>query len=136
MSYIPLIHKKVFLESEQIKLLNSEPIELISTPGEGRAIEVVAVVGKLNFGEGGSPYATNLKLKVVPNSLTGGSSGQLYNTDLLAESADRMEKFVPQEQGRVVENDGISIMVEAGDPTQGDGTLDIFISYRIIYDVI
>lgn len=132
MGYVPIIHKKVSLTSSQISNLNSSPIEIIPPPPVSAAISIVDAVAKLHYS---SAYSTNLKIKLVPNSLVGGNTGQLYNSDILAETADRIEKFVTQEQGRLVKNDGISVEVESGDPSGGDSELDIYLSYRLIYDI-
>ena len=130
MSYVPLLHTKVSLSPSDISNLNSTPVQLIESPGSGKAIEVISAVGQVSFDS--SAYTTNTELKI---EAAGAASHQLYNTDLLTATSNKIEKFDINEGGTLLEDTDIDITVASGDPQSGNSFLDIFLSYRIIYDL-
>lgn len=126
---------KVSLTSTQILSLFSSPVQILPSPGVNRAYQFLSNnFIRLNFNT--TPYATNLTIAGVYDTvnkqavMANGFIIQAPQTKtvnfLLASPASTLT--VPQ----IVTNSPFYINVQTGNPLLGDGTLDIWITYRII----
>ena len=125
------ITKKVSLTSAQILALNGTPIELIPAPGVGKVIDVIDVIGYMNFLT--AAYATNTELDIIDSA-----GGILFKDTgtLLAATASKGVKIatnIASNAGVVLTANGnIQAKVASGNPATGAGTLDLFITYKVI----
>lgn len=121
---------KVTLSSAQILALNTTPIQLVAAPGAGKAINVISVSVRNNFGT--TAYSSIGGLEVISAS---GSQEQAQVISAFLNSASstfsRMQLFSHQNV-QIVENDALNITVGVSDPTLGDGTVDVYVTYEII----
>lgn len=127
MGYVLLERKKINITSSEILDLNSTPQTLLSGVS-GEILEVVSVVGSINFNS--SAYDTNTELIVHDRSDT--SNTLFNNTNLLTATSNRIESFGQQGQGVYVKGNDIQISVSAGDPANGDSDMDIEITFKRI----
>ena len=131
---VGVITRKVSLSVPQISVLNANPITLVAAPGAGKYIEVLSVTGNLNFNT--TAYATNTTLNVrdatTTNSLftDGAFAGTLLPA--VANTLAHLEKVTLGSAIAITPNGAVDIMVPGGNPTAGDGTLDIYVTYKII----
>jgi len=119
-----VLYKKVTLSSAQILASNTTPIELIAAPGAGYMIDVLSLVFKFNYNS--IAYATNTSMKprydtsLTPFSSFDISSGVSYII--------KDETFTVN----ILENKSVEIFTDSGDPTAGNSTIDIYLTYRIV----
>jgi len=129
---IEILGKTVSISSAEILSLNSTPKELIAAPGSGKMIDVMSVDCYLDYNS--VAYATNTDLFIS----YGSSGAELHITSfqLAGGSFDYVTKLVLDNQVRwnltVRENTPISAFVLAGNPTAGNSTVKIYLTYRII----
>jgi uncharacterized protein YlxP (DUF503 family) len=125
---------KVSLSSAEILALNATPKQLIAAPGSGKTIQVARIIGKLNFVS--AAYATNTTLQVHFNN--GGSVTVISNQSvLLTSTVNRMLHFIDATPTgatslQYIENADLRLNVASGNPTTGGGSLDLYITYKII----
>lgn len=126
LSDIP-ITLKVQLDSTNILGLNSTPIQLIAAPGAGKVIHILNIIG--NIVSVATSYATNTTLRVF----YGSSTTSVYeDTNLLPATSDVLSSFMPQAVNEVNANNAVNISVADGNPTDGDGLLDIYVTYKVV----
>ncbi len=119
--------------SAEILALNSTPLDVIDAPGAGKAIVIETVTMKINNVV--TPYATTTQLELVTDTAT---NGQLMDTAILVSTVDRAGAgFIDSMSGtattQVIENKKVVLLARgAGDPTAGDGDIELWINYRII----
>lgn len=134
-----ILSAEVTILSADVLTLNSNPVQIIPTPGAGKAIEIISASRKLDFNT--TPYATNTRLTLETTSgnveiMTWGTGG--LNTNLsvspyffnilsavttTATSATSQQLFV---------NEGVFVSVQTGNPTSGDSDIKVYVTYRII----
>lgn len=134
-----LLSAEVTLSSAQILSLNSSPVQIIPTPGAGKAIEIISASRKLDFNT--TPYATNTRLTLETTSGnieimlwgTGGLNTNLsvspYFSNILSAVTSTTTSSTAQQ---LFENEGVFISVQTGNPTAGDSTVKVYVTYRII----
>lgn len=123
---------KVSLSSAQLLALFSSPVTLVAAPGAGKAIQVLGVFGA--FTAGGTPYvdddgeaigyASDLSdpLAESPWDLTNPSSN----------GGPTIPKADQTQDPSVWENAAVVIACPTTDPTEGDGTAKIVVTYTVI----
>jgi len=117
---------KVSLTSAEILQLNSTPIELIAAQGTGTLIRLIAGTFQYNYGTT-SYTAGNVRIYytsggsyIMQNAILGnGSYGISYG------SFTTSPVFVTPENEPLMLDSNFN-------PTDGDGTLDIFLTYSVI----
>jgi len=123
---------KVTLSSAEILALNSTPKTLIAAPGSGKLIRVLSIVEKLNYGS--ATYATNILQQfrytgtttvIANNSLLGSTENTI--AEQLASTAVTYSTATSDPVNKAVE-----LTVQTGNPTTGDGTLDVYVTYTVI----
>lgn len=126
---------KVSLTAAQIKLANTTPVALIAAQGIGTIVHPIKIIARLNFIT--PAYATNTTLNV---GFVAGSDPLFTTTSLLTTSAGNpIQPMFEVLQGSVVTNDNeyitnasLNVSVPTGNPTAGNGTLDIYVLYEVI----
>ena len=122
---------KVSISSAQLLNLNSSPVTVISAPGAGKVIEVMNCMVKYNFGTtpyvcaGGltlrNPSSTLRQLNIAQNIIQ-----QTFSTITHTNSYDAGNDTA------IVVNEPIQFEAKTANPTSGDGTVDLYIYYRIV----
>jgi len=110
------------ISSAEILTLNSVPVELVAAPGAGKALIMVKAMASLSYGT--LAYATNTTLQFENDS--GDDQGSLAG--VLNNGSDIMKLWLDH-SSEIKENEALNLSVVGGDPTAGDGTLDIYLWY-------
>lgn len=121
--------KKTSLTSLQILALNSTPIELLPAPGAGMAYQIEDVYVRYNHVS--AAYATNTTLIFRFGSNTTFAS----NSTILTSVANRTSYIVKAAAAgttleQIASNTNFLAIVGTGNPTGGDGTIDIYVFYK------
>lgn len=124
--------QKVTIASADILTLNGTPVELVPAPAAGKVIEVLGVVGRMNFLT--AAYATNTNLQIVDTT-----SGEVLAEDsgTLLAAAGNVVASVPLSLNasagiEITPAGSVSATVETGNPATGAGSLDLYVSYKVI----
>lgn len=124
--------ESIDISSAEFLSLNSSPKTLIAAPGSGKFIQIISISSSLDYNT--TAYATNIAV-----FFRYGSGGPAINSASwnIAQTADKYFRFslVSDETGTAVSsftNQAIVAEANTGDPTDGDGTGKVYISYRII----
>jgi len=118
---------KVSLSSAQILDSNTTLIELIAAPGAGKIIDIINIIQKNTYIA--NEYETNTDSIVF----YGTALADVYLLDLAFSSSG----FFAIAKANVsnsfdFENQPITFFTKAGNPTAGDGTIDLYISFQVI----
>jgi hypothetical protein len=116
---------KVSLTSAQILALYDTPVELIAAPGAGKVIQLIANASRLNYGS--ADYLISGSNPSLQNP-TGNSQG-LISTLNSPVSVIFSETLTPT---TMIANEAMNLYIDTANPTTGDSTLDIYLTYRII----
>jgi hypothetical protein len=124
---------KVSLSSAQILNMFSSPVVLVPAPGAGYAIDVISIMVRFTYGT--IAYSGNTNLIIQSSHLTPLAIGT--NSVILPSSVNRMGAIVKNGISGVAanqyqENSAIQITTQTGNPSAGDGTLDVYITYGIV----
>ena len=117
---------KVEVSSAEILALNTTPKELVAAPGAGKVIVPMSMISYYKYGS--TAYLTNLNLGIIHQ---GSSSDMLSISNALAGSVDLINGVSLSSVAEAIEviNTALNVRVRTGDPTAGDGTLDIHLWY-------
>ncbi len=123
---------KVSLTAAQIKTGNSLPIEILPALTGGKIYGDFQ--GYARYNEGAEPFDAATSLAIIQTSNIG--NFPIENLLLFdGMDVDGISIGLPSIQNpagyKLLENDSISALIDA-DSTTGDGTIDIYLSYRII----
>jgi hypothetical protein len=124
---------KVSLSSAQILDSNTTPIELIAAPGAGLAIIPISVVVKYTYIT--AAYATNTSPSIFFDTLDIEDNNFIDLGSMLTQTANKSAiKIVQSANGEnsVIANKALMWAIETGNPTAGDGTIDLYITYQVI----
>lgn len=120
----------VSISSADILQLNTTPKTIVPAQGAGKFIMPLSVLFKVNFGT--TAYATNTNLRIKQ----GASFDPLITVNsVLAQIADTLipKVFAPNITASSYSlNEPLQVYVQTGNPTAGDGTIDIYVSYIVI----
>jgi len=116
------------LTNLQIKTLNSIPVVILATPGANYAYQFISAF--LNYDRATADITGNLTVDLI-NSTTLNVVAKA--TAAFTPSSDTITRFVEQ-AGTVVENEGLTLIMNGGDPTMGasTGIAKVTLSYKII----
>ena len=109
-------------------------VQLLTAPGSGYAIEILSAVYDYTFVT--TPYATNTDLKLWSLSASDtiqwytGALAQVASSAISSNSVTIMTDL--KSYGIVGKNCPVYLQVHGGNPTAGDGTLNVYLTYRII----
>lgn len=123
-----ILKTKVSLTADQINNIGTTPVELIASPGIGKAIRILKSDSKFNFNT--QAFDNNNILIRVSSDSTLGIQQALINN--LINSTANLFKFNPLgTQGKIIENDSI-VASGTNSVAVGDSTIDLYITYEII----
>lgn len=122
----------VSVSSAEILAINTTPKVIISAPGAGKFIQVISIMGSLDFVS--SAYATNFQLEFRYNATSASLAAAAWN---IAQTEDKIFRFqlnsnTTGEANASIINQPVTLNESTGNPTTGDGTLKVYITYRIV----
>lgn len=123
-----LLIAKLSLTAVQIKTLNSIPVQIVATPGSGKAIEVVSASASLDF-QTIAYDSSGLALKTA-TAIT----SQVVEATILASTVSQFSRFVDTPSGgnnQLSDNQSLQV-TSSTDATVGDSPLNVYVAYRII----
>jgi hypothetical protein len=119
---------RVVLSSSQILNGFTTPVQVIAAPGAGKFIQLMEVAQIYYFGT--TAYLTNTNGNLDYNGST--TMFQSMNFSGVANSVSMRLHNQIGPATSVIENTAITWFVSGGNPTAGDGTIELDITYRII----
>lgn len=130
-----VITVKVSLSSAEILALNTTPKQLVAAPGSGKILQPLFYLVKLSYAT--AQYATNTTLQFNYDGLpaVGIVSNSILNRTesfIMRQAAASTTAFAFAISTSDITNKGLFVSVTNGNPTAGDGTLDIYVSYVTI----
>ncbi len=127
-----LITVKVTLSAAQILTIYSSPVTFseIAAPGAGKIIKIEGVVAKNNFNTTAFDVAHASGLHV--GTLTGTEAQGSINQAFCNSASSLIESQTINAGATIDENEAISVWATVSDPTVGDGTIDVYITYRTV----
>lgn len=125
-----LIWDKVTITSSQLLSMNTTLVDIVAAPGAGIAILPYSVLLYYRFGT--SEYLTNLNVVLSPNN----SLWNVTFNSALQGTQDRISSrsIFPtvSASGANIDNQPLQVQIQTGNPTAGDGTLDVYVAYYLI----
>ena len=115
---------KICLTAAQVLQLFTTPVILLPAPGVGKVIQVLSVLGSINFNT--RAYTTNTVLEV----LQGGTEISTA-TVLLTQTISTLDTF-GSDSGPMQPNTTVILTTRNGNPLVGDSPICIYISYKIL----
>lgn len=124
--------QKLTISSDQIKAGYTTPLVALAAPGAGIINVPIAFTLRMNFGT--AAYATNVVLQaryegIATNFITSTIIGSTEST-ITRQSPNGSLSFLTATSDPV--NKAIIVDFASGNPTTGDGTLDIYITYAVV----
>ena len=121
--------KKVSISSAEILNMHTAAKELLAAPGSGKANEVISITIRYNYLT--AAYATNTTLIVLYSTVVAASHTGILNqtSSKIKIASSGLNSLL---DASAVENQAVYLSVDSGNPTGGSGTLDVYITYRII----
>lgn len=115
------------LTTAQITILNGTPVEIITAPGAGYVIELESAF--LNYDHDTADITGNVTADLVTSTT---NTRLMTAANGFSGAADKITRFVDV-AGVVDSNEGISIMMNTGNPTMGAsaGTAKVVVTYKI-----
>jgi hypothetical protein len=125
------VQAKVSVTSSEIKNINTTPKILIAAPGASKFIQLIGATMRYNYNSIAYASADNL----VINHGNSGSAPLTAGMDIttITNSITKQVSVSDAEwNDALVVNAGLYLYRSAGNPTTGNGTLDIYLTYRIV----
>lgn len=120
-----VVTAKVSLSSAEILALNTTPITGIAAPGAGNIIRPLALVTKSNFNT--TQYSGNaMELSLGGNFVATTSAYTSSSTNFEYKNASQFGTTTD------LTNQPLLISISSANPSGGDGTVDMYITYCII----
>lgn len=116
------------ISSAQILAGNTTPLVVVDPPGAGKAIQVIAAAQKFTYVA--ATYAVNVTGQLITDTAV-----TTQATASIALAASRNTRFALTGSGvnqTLVANKALMWSVATGDPTTGDGTINLVVAYQII----
>lgn len=123
----------ISITSANVLSLNTTPIELVASPGAGKYLEVVSATVYIEYNS--SAYDTNIKLLIRSSDA---DVAQFEDSSALISTITKSCKFIPNTiaatsaQTFLTENKGLEVLVDSGDPDNGDSDIKIKLLYRVV----
>lgn len=124
----------VSIPSAEVLTLNSVPVEIVAAQGAGTIIDPISAVALMSNLT--TPYATNVFFQIKLSTATQPifNSGVFINRVIASPS---YEKFQPTQStitsnDNMVANQPLVATVGTGNPTAGDGDIQLWVYYRVI----
>ena len=123
---------KVTLSSAQILSSHTTPIELIAAPGAGKLIKVLGITGKLSFSTAAYVLGADCYLAYQDNLSSGYISSAEMTTYVTLANTNYFGVALVNFTLANAENKSVFFYTESSDPTTGDSTIDLYITYQIL----
>lgn len=120
---------KVSLSQAQILTLGTNPVTLVPAQGAGKVIFPVSVV--MNYKFGTLAYSTSVNVLITSPS----SPTSILRTGILGFTANVCTFDTPINSGAsnpLTPNEPLQISTGSSNPTVGDSTLDVYVTYYIL----
>lgn len=122
---------RVTLTTTQVLDLFTTPMQLVAAPGVTSAVQVIKSSARINYNS--IPYATNLVLGIGSPTAT---VSQDTITGLLGASITKIQNGLAigssAAETQLIANAAINVSALVGNPTAGNSSVDIYLTYRII----
>lgn len=118
---------KVSVSSAEILSLNTTPKELIPAPGAGKYIDIISAQFSLTYGTTDysySPSPSDVTLTYGTNQCSGRIS--------LNASTTTFQVIPIASVYDISTNTAVNFYCSTGNPTSGDSTVDIYLTYRVV----
>lgn len=122
---------QIKLASADVKLLNSRPILIVTSPGAGKALIPIAAYATIDYNTGTYVTNSNETLDVEYGGGGSGDVGVAIPVVLMEATADAIASE-PAISVVPVENAGLYAHIGGGDPTGGDSDIFIRVYYKIV----
>lgn len=118
----------VSVSASQIQNLVTAPVTIVPAPAPGNFIQVLAANGVLHFGTVPYNYSAGsiLSLQLTPGN------DMFTNSSLLSSGANLVARFSDAMVEPVQDNAPLLLTTRGTNPTGGDGTLDIYVTYLVV----
>ena len=128
-----LLEKQIVISAAQLATLFTTPVTLIPSPGSGLAINIISYTRKTSFGTVAYDFAAPLGIcassNTVANSMLDIDEMQVNAAATCSGSKSDLNESNTVEL--IKANEAIQLKATAN-PTQGDGTLTLWITYNVI----
>jgi hypothetical protein len=125
----------VTLTNAQVKTLNATPVSVIAAPGTGKIIQIVDVLGKLNYATAGfDAVAAGDDFVLKYTNASGGTATTLETTGWLDQTADAYQLGIASSTVKPVANAAVVAHILSGEiySAAGGGSVTLKIKYRVI----
>lgn len=130
--------RKVHFTAAEILTLGLSNLEVVPSPGPGKAIDLIGVVARINFGTIAFNF-TQPYLSISATSQAGnGAIMEVAQSPIgagpnfLASTETTIGRFIFDSfYNCLVADDGLSLWASGNDGT-GDSTMDVYVAYRIV----
>lgn len=119
-----IITEKITLKRDQIRTLNSNPVELLAAPGAGRFIQILSATARMR--DGSIPYTDSEYILIKQ-----GGAHQIMQNGFMLSSINELSAFHAFDN-KLMENAPVTIEAYETDPQTGDSECDIYITYFVI----
>jgi hypothetical protein len=132
-SGVSIQEAKLVILSGDVLQLNSIPQQIIAAPGAGKIIDVINVVGKIDYGT--TDYDTNTTLALKFTGATDNMVQEAGSSPFLSMSISAIKKITIPDGNitdtQIIENESLYVTVNTGNPANGDSTITIYVTYKI-----
>jgi len=128
-----IVSLEIDLTDTEILALNTTPKLLVDAQGTGKVIELISAWRALSYG--GTPYLVALDLEIYNDTATASQFELINGLNATATNTLKFSHSVagtPATNKQFVGNKGLYLRTRTTDPTTGNSTMKVFITYRIV----
>jgi hypothetical protein len=123
---------KISCTSAEILALNTTPKQILATPGAGKLYSISDIL--VVYTVGTVPYVGNVNLRVI---YTGSTRPVAENALILTSTVNRTGNMAKSAitataVTQYMTNTALVLTTETGNPITGDGTIDVYVTYKIV----
>ncbi len=115
---------QIHLTSAEILALNTTPKVLVPAQGPNTVIDIISVSGSMDFVTSQYTLHTNIEILEGGNALWS-------NSNLLPAVSDTTRIFNQNGGATMVPNTPLTATVTGGNPVGGQGSLDLYVTYKV-----
>lgn len=122
---------KFTMTSAQILSSFTSPVVLVAAPGAGYAIQLISVAYRLNFNT--TAYTTSGNSVLITSTATS-QQAVISNVNFLSAATTKFGAgpVAHQTNTSIIENAALTFAQSSSNPTLGDSTMDLYLTYTII----